>query len=106
MGKYDKKPANPSREAQTPASPNPVHSPPASVSDNPELKRVAQYLAKVRFQKKVVGGLDPGDVWKKIEALNALYEDALIAERVRCNLLIRQVHRQGGPSQEDAHGES
>ena len=34
----------------------------------------------------------PGsDVWKKIEELNGLYEKALSAERVRCNLLIRQV---------------
>jgi len=59
--------------------------------DNPELAQVGGWLSRVTFRKKLVGGVDPEDVWRKLEELNALYENALVAERARCNLLIRQL---------------
>lgn len=73
--------------------------------DNPELAQVSAWLSKVTFRKKLVGGVDPEDVWKKLEELNALYENALVAERVRCNLLIRQLRLDEGRTPEgDADG--
>ena len=96
MGKYDKKSvssrgANPAPRKPQPAPQASKPSPPANIQDNPELQEIAQWLSKVKFRQKAVGGLDPADVWKKIEELNSLYEKALSAERVRCNLLIRQL---------------
>lgn len=87
MGKYDKKnsttPAGGSRPAPRASK--------VDLNSNPELQKIASWLSSVKFQTKAIGGLDPADVWKKIEELNALYENALLAERVRCNMLIRQV---------------
>ena len=58
----------------------------------------------MKFKKKVVGGLDPQDVWKKIEELNAMYEEAILAERVRCNLVIRQMRHAADISPEETDG--
>lgn len=107
MGKYDRK--SPARGEAASASRAGAASIPrgskGEIRDNPEYQRVAAYLSAVRFKRKAVGGLDPADVWKKLEELNGLYEDALLAERVRCNLLIRQVRMSGGALPEDADGE-
>ena len=94
MGKYDRKTvkargANPAPREPQPAAHKP--GPSAAPQDNPEVQEIAQWLSRVKFRPKAVGGLDPADVWKKIEELNGLYEKALAAERVRCNLLIRQL---------------
>ena len=35
------------------------------------------------------------DVWKKIEELNAMYEKAIIVERVRYDLLLQQARQNG-----------
>lgn len=80
VGKYTKKPFS-RRERRPPSHP------PAPVQDNPVLAEIAQWLSQVRFRKSVIGGLEPEDVWKKLEELNALYEKALLAERVRSQLL-------------------
>lgn len=104
MGKYDKKPTLPRgaspapRKVQTmPQEPETTlreqpQTPPSTptIQDNPELQEIARWLSKVKFRKKVAGGLDPADVWKKIEEMNGMYEKALAAERMRCNLLLRQ----------------
>lgn len=118
MGKYDKKPASAwgakpaPRKTQatsqeweytplvqsTPDNPVP--------KDNPELREIAQWLSKVKFRQKAVGGLDPADVWKKIEELNGMYEMALAAERMRYNLMLRQIWSSAeSPSPEAPDGE-
>lgn len=90
MGIFDKK-KKPSGEA---APQNGVHEKnDASLQGNPEFQKIAPWLMSVKFRRKAVGGLDEADVWKKIDELNAMYEKALVAERVRCNLLIAQVRR-------------
>lgn len=94
MGKYDRK-SSASRGGAKPAPREPQSR--ADLQSNPEYTKIAAYLSGVKFRKRLFGGLDPADVWKKIEELNALYEDALVAERARCNLLIRQVRLGGGP---------
>ena len=37
------------------------------------LDDIAQYLKTVKFRKKMLGGLDEMDVWKKIRLLDELY---------------------------------
>ena len=39
------------------------------------------------------GGVDEADVWKKLEELNGLYDEALLAERVRYDTLIEQYRK-------------
>ena len=93
MGKYDKKRApSPGGVAAREGSMGREGSAGASaVADNPQLQEVAQWLATVKFRRAPFGGLDAEDVWKKLDELNSLYEKALVAERVRYNLLIRQL---------------
>lgn len=55
---------------------------------NPEQEKIAGWLEKLKFRKQVVGGVDEYDVWKKIVELNAMYEEALKAERIRCDVII------------------
>lgn len=98
MGKYE---SSPSRGGAKPAPREPQ--PRAELQANAEYDKIAAYLSGVKFRKKAFGGVDPADVWKKIEELNALYENALVAERARCNLLIRQARLSTrGPEETDA----
>lgn len=85
MGKYDKKPNAPRGGGNAPLGSK------ADLESNPEFTKIARWLSSVKFRKKAVGGLDPVDVWKKIEELNTMYENAILAERVRCNMVIRQM---------------
>lgn len=54
----------------------------------PEQKQIAAWLKRVRFRKKLLGGVDEADVWKKLSELNSLYEAALTAERNRCDAMV------------------
>lgn len=57
---------------------------------NLEQKRILVWLKRVRFKKKMFGGVSERDVWKKIEELNNMYNAALNAERVRYDALLEQ----------------
>ena len=47
-----------------------------------KLYAISQYLEKVKFAPRMMG-VDEADVWRKLEKLCELYEDALTAERMR-----------------------
>lgn len=55
---------------------------------NPEQIKIGQWLENLRFHKQILRGVSEYDVWKKIIELNAMYEEALKAERIRCNAII------------------
>lgn len=109
MGKYEQKPIKGSGGGNS--APRPAGKS-ADISDNPQLPKITAWLKEVKFRKKTVGGLDPADVWKKLGELNELYEQALMAERIRYEVKLAQLSRDaagkpqsGGPSQEDdRHG--
>lgn len=58
-----------------------------------EFLKIAQWLKKLRFRKKIFGGVCEQDVWKKIGELNAMYEEALRAERIRYDALIEHYRK-------------
>lgn len=39
-----------------------------------EKDKICEILSKMTFKKKFIGGVDPLDVWKKIEVLQREYE--------------------------------
>lgn len=98
MGKYDKKNVNSGGRTSAPRDTRAPGEQTAQLGNNPEMETIARWLASVKFQKKALGGLDPVDVWKKIEELNGLYENALLAERVRYNMLLRQLRMTQSPA--------
>jgi len=53
-------------------------------------ERIAAFLKQVKFRRKIFGGADEKDVWQKIEQLNELYKQALIAERARYDALLSE----------------
>lgn len=55
---------------------------------SPGQEKIAQWLENLKFRKQLVGGVSEYDVWKKIIELNAMYEDVLKEERIRCNAII------------------
>ncbi|MCD8074684.1 MAG: hypothetical protein LUF27_06575 [Lachnospiraceae bacterium] len=65
-------------------------------------QKMLTWLKKVRFRKKVFGGVDEADVWRKLEELNRLYEASLVAERARYDALLEAQ----GISARDAPGEA
>lgn len=54
----------------------------------PAEQEIRSWISTVRFKRKVIGGLDEKDVWKKIGELDALYAKALAAERLRCDTMV------------------
>ncbi|NLU36763.1 MAG: hypothetical protein GXX01_07075 [Clostridiales bacterium] len=58
-----------------------------------EFLKIAQWLKKLRFRKKIFGGVCEQDVWKKIGELNAMYDEALRAERIRYDALIEHYRK-------------
>lgn len=73
------------------------------------MQDIAEALSAMKFRKKVFGGVDEADVWKKLEALQqtyqlvydeqAAYYQALLDERDAA--LARLMGRKSGG---DAHG--
>lgn len=57
--------------------------------DRQQENRIATYLDKLKFKKRLFG-VDEADVWKKIQELNNLYEEALRWERKRYDLLLEE----------------
>ncbi len=62
---------------------------------NREQLEIEKWLKEVEFRKRVVGGVDEQDVWKKINKLNDLYESALKAERIRYDVLLAKNENKG-----------
>lgn len=60
---------------------------------------IVQWIKKLKFKKKLIGGVDEADVLKKIEELNSLYEKALLNERARYDALLREA-KGGGTGNE------
>lgn len=59
-------------------------------------EKIADWLERLKFRKRIFGGVDERDVWKKIGELNDKYQEALIAERARYDALIAERDRSGG----------
>lgn len=60
---------------------------------------IADWLQQVKFKRSFIGGVREEDVWKKISELNALYEKALAAERIRCDVLIEHYRQKIGTAE-------
>lgn len=58
-----------------------------------EYIKIAKWLKRLRFRKKIFGGVKERDVWKKIGELNTMYEAALTAERIRYDTLIEHYRK-------------
>ena len=76
MGKYTKK-----QTRQAPV---------AEQAEKNELYAVSEYLKTLKFSPRVMG-VDEADVWKKIEKLCELYDNALAVERGKNEKLNRQL---------------
>ena len=63
-----------------------------------EQLEIIDCLQNVKFQKKLIGGVNEQDVWKKIHQLNEKFEAALKAERVRYDVLLQEQRKNFGYS--------
>ena len=57
---------------------------------NFEHEKLIEWFESVKFKKSAFGGIDEINLWKKLEELNGLYENALIAERARYDALLKR----------------
>ena len=53
-----------------------------------EQQEILEWLRKVKFRKKLLGGVDEVQLWKKLEELYGLYANAIRAERARYDALL------------------
>ena len=53
-------------------------------------RELEKWMRSVRFKRRLFGGIDEADVCKKLQELNALYEQALACERARYETLLEQ----------------
>lgn len=67
---------------KSPATPNATQQNLSGAAYSQELYAISDYLSKVKFAPRL-SGVDEADVWRKLEKLCELYEDALTAERMR-----------------------
>lgn len=51
-------------------------------------QKIALWLKKMKFRKRIFGGISESDVWKKISELDDMYKEALLAERARYDALL------------------
>ena len=56
-------------------------------------QQIERWLREVKFRKRIIGGVDETHVWTKIRELNDIYQEALIAERARCDALLAEQKR-------------
>ena len=54
----------------------------------------------MKFRKNLLGGVDEVQMWKKLEELYGLYENAIRAERARYNALL-EAHTPPGENHEE-----
>ena len=72
------------------------------------MQDIADALAAMKFRKKLVGGVDEADVWRKLEDLQRIYQQVYDEQAAyyqalldaRDAALARLMKRKGG----DAHG--
>ena len=83
------------REAKQHNAPAPE--PPKPEALIQEQEKIAQWLKEVKFRRKLLGGVNEQEVWKKIEELNKMYADALKAERLRYDVLLEQQRQNHSP---------
>ena len=67
---------------------------------NFEHERMAEWIKRLKFRRKLFFGLDERDVWKKLSQLNDMYETSLRAERARYDALLCE--RQSAKAQDIA----
>lgn len=53
-------------------------------------QQILDYVKGLKFRRRLIGGVDPDDVLKKLEELNRLYETALLQERARYEALLEE----------------
>ena len=53
-------------------------------------ERISGWLKQVKFRKRVFGGVDEADVWKKIAELNDMYKEALLVEQAKYQSLLER----------------
>lgn len=54
------------------------------------MEDVAQYIKKMKFCKKLFGGVDEADVWRQMEALHREYEAVFIGQRTLYEEALKQ----------------
>lgn len=54
------------------------------------MDEIAEFLKTLRFRKKIFGGVDEKDVWKKLDSLQKEYRSAFDAQEERSQALIHE----------------
>ena len=56
-------------------------------------EEIVKWLKKMKFRKKIFGGVDEADVWKKIEQLDEKYQAALHDQKLYYEGWIASFHK-------------
>ena len=51
---------------------------------------IAELIRKMKFRKKLFGGVDEQDVWRQIDVLQKAYRSAYEAQEIRCETILKE----------------
>ena len=54
------------------------------------MEEIAGWLKELKFQKKIIGGVDEANVWHKLDELHAQYQSAFDAQAERYQALLSE----------------
>lgn len=62
---------------------------------------ISEILSKMKFKKRMIGGVDEADVWKKIEELQKAYERNYEIQRRKYEEAIAYIKKEHDQDEED-----
>lgn len=79
---------------------------PGKAERSRSMEDVARYIKRMKFRKRLFGGVDEADVWRQLEALHKEYEAVFTRQELKYETLLEEAY--GGstdpPGGEDPDG--
>lgn len=69
-----------------------------------DMQSISELFSKLRFRKKLIGGIDERDVWRKLDQVQQAYRSAYEEQRIRCKTILEMNGIDPGLLDEDKPG--
>lgn len=53
-----------------------------------DMQSISEMFAKLRFRRKLIGGVDERDVWRQLDAIQQSYRAVYEEQRTRCRTIL------------------
>lgn len=70
-----------------------------------QLEDIAAYIESLSFRKKLLFGVDEGDVWKKIQQLHGYYQEVMTLQEEKYQAVIEEKNKEIQRLQQQLYGD-